>query len=53
MEKSGSLIDEYDVPLDKAFQYGYYDEMVFDQKHVWKCFEDKFEPVFCSTLRDA
>lgn len=23
------LIDEYDVPLDKAFQAGYYDEMVF------------------------
>lgn len=23
------LIDEYDVPLDKAFQYGYYNEMVF------------------------
>lgn len=22
------LIDEYDVPLDKAIQYGYYDEMV-------------------------
>lgn len=22
------LIDEYDVPLDKAFQYGYYNEMV-------------------------
>src|SRR5699024_9027835 len=22
------LIDEYDVPLDKAFQAGYYDEMV-------------------------
>ena len=22
------LIDEYDVPLDKAFQYGYYDQMV-------------------------
>lgn len=22
------LIDEYDVPLDKAFQYGYYDERV-------------------------
>lgn len=22
------LIDEYDVPLDKAFQYGYYDDMV-------------------------
>lgn len=23
------LIDEYDVPLDKAFQSGYYDEMVY------------------------
>ena len=22
------LIDEYDVPLDKAFQYGYYDKML-------------------------
>ena len=22
------LIDEYDVPLDQAFQYGYYDQMV-------------------------
>ena len=22
------IIDEYDVPLDKAFQYGYYEEMV-------------------------
>ena len=22
------IIDEYDVPLDKAFQHGYYDEMV-------------------------
>lgn len=22
------LIDEYDVPLDKAFQYGYYDQML-------------------------
>ena len=22
------LIDEYDVPLDKAHQYGYYDEMI-------------------------
>lgn len=22
------LIDEYDVPLDKAYQYGYYDDMV-------------------------
>lgn len=22
------LIDEYDVPLDKAFQQGYYDKMI-------------------------
>jgi hypothetical protein len=27
-KKTIILIDEYDVPLDKAFQYGYYDEMV-------------------------
>lgn len=27
-EKAILLIDEYDVPLDKACQYGYYDEMV-------------------------
>lgn len=27
-EKVIILIDEYDVPLDKAFQYGYYDQMV-------------------------
>ena len=27
-KKAVLLIDEYDVPLDKAFQYGYYDEMV-------------------------
>ena len=27
-QKSIVLIDEYDVPLDKAFQAGYYDEMV-------------------------
>ena len=26
-KKAVLLIDEYDVPLDKAFQYGYYDEM--------------------------
>ena len=26
--KTVILIDEYDVPLDKAFQHGYYDEMV-------------------------
>src|SRR5699024_5829950 len=27
-QKTILLIDEYDVPLDKAFQGGYYDEMV-------------------------
>ena len=27
-QKAILLIDEYDVPLDKAFQAGYYDEMV-------------------------
>ncbi|MDC7290528.1 ATP-binding protein [Blautia schinkii] len=27
-EKTIILIDEYDVPLDKAFQWGYYEEMV-------------------------
>lgn len=27
-QKTVVLIDEYDVPLDKAFQHGYYDEMV-------------------------
>ena len=28
-KKAVILIDEYDVPLDKAFQYGYYREMVY------------------------
>ena len=28
-KKTVILIDEYDVPLDKAFQHGYYKEMVF------------------------
>ena len=27
-QKTVILIDEYDVPLDKAFQNGYYEEMV-------------------------
>lgn len=27
-QKTVILIDEYDVPLDKAFQNGYYQEMV-------------------------
>ncbi|MBU5480129.1 AAA family ATPase [Blautia sp. MSJ-19] len=29
------LIDEYDVPLDKAFQYGYYDEMVLLIRNIF------------------
>lgn len=28
-QKTIILIDEYDIPLDKAFQHGYYKEMVF------------------------
>ena len=28
-KKTGILIDEYDVPLDKAFQHGYYKEMIY------------------------
>ena len=27
-KKTVTLIDEYDVPLDKAFQHGYYKDMV-------------------------
>ncbi len=29
------LIDEYDVPLDKAHQYGYYDEMVYLIRNIF------------------
>lgn len=32
------LIDEYDVPLDKAFQAGYYEQMV---SLTWKCPENQ------------
>ena len=36
------LIDEYDVPLDKAFQGGYYDEIgIPDPQFVWQCAENK------------
>ena len=31
------LLDEYDVPLDKAFQNGYYDEMV---NLIWSLFDN-------------
>ena len=35
--KPSFLIDEYDVPLDKAFQNGYYKEMTtFDPRNVWR-----------------
>ncbi len=29
------LIDEYDVPLDKAYHYGYYDEMVLLMRQMF------------------
>ena len=32
-KKAIILIDEYDVPLDKAFTHGYYKEMVSLEKH--------------------
>lgn len=36
------LIDEYDVPLDKAFQGGYYTEMVnADSESFRECAEDQ------------
>ena len=44
------LIDEYDVPLAKAYENGYYNEMV-NQKFVWKCFENKRQPCICSVDR--
>ena len=36
-KKVRHLIDEYDVPLDKAFQNGYYNEMV---SFIWNLFEN-------------
>ena len=54
VKKAVLLIDEYDVPLDKAFQYGYYDEMVSLIRNMFgNVFEDKFEPDFLQYLRDA
>lgn len=36
------LIDEYDVPLAKAYENGYYDEIdSFDSQSLWKCVENK------------
>ena len=39
-QKAILLIDEYDVPLDKAFQAGYYDEMSHP-KPAGQCAENK------------
>ena len=44
------LIDEYDVPLDKAFQAGYYNEMVKSHpQSVGQCAENQRQPILCRT----
>ena len=48
-QKTILLIDEYDVPLQKAFYGGYYDEM--DPRHVQPGAEDEPEPAVCYTDR--
>lgn len=40
-QKAIILVDEYDVPLDKAYQNGYYREMVSLMRIIWRCSEDK------------
>ena len=41
-QKTIILIDEYDVPLDKAYQHGYYREMTaLIRGIIWQGFEDK------------
>lgn len=49
------LIDEYDVPLDKAFQNGFYDEMVFLMRNllgnVLKTNENLYFAVLTGCLR--
>ena len=49
------LIDEYDVPLDKAFQAGYYDEMVMLIRNLFgnalKTNDDLFLAVLTGCLR--
>lgn len=51
------LIDEYDVPLDKAFQYGYYDRMVLLVSNLFsqslKTNEHLFFSVVAGCLRIA
>lgn len=52
-KKAVLLIDEYDVPLDaKAFQYGYYDEMVSLIRNMFEMFLTNSSPFFAG-LRDA
>ena len=35
-QKAILLVDEYDVPLDKAFQAGYYEEMWTSSETYWE-----------------
>lgn len=53
MEKAVLLIDEYDVPLDKAFQYGYYDEMVSLIRNMFGNVLKTNSSLFLQYLRDA
>ena len=42
------LLDEYDVPLEKAYQNGYYEEMA---DHIRSMFEMALKPMsFCILL---
>ncbi len=48
------LIDEYDVPLAKANEKGYYDQMVSLIRRIfgiWKCFKNERIYVLCCTYR--
>ena len=45
------LIDEYDVPLDKAFQAGYYDEMVSLIRNVLETNDSLYFAVLTGCLR--
>ena len=51
-QKTILLIDEYDVPLDKAFQRGYYDEMVSLIRSLFdNASENQRQPVLCRAHR--
>ena len=47
------LIDEYDVPLDKAFQNGYYDEMVLLLRNLFGNALKTNENLFLQCLPDV